>query len=243
MSYPQSYRYGLISFSPDKQSYIVLGELYDKSIKENTEQLVQLFQELNYLYPFHLVDNLPNNIEDLRYFQNKYKITSRKIPSVTNYSVFHSPRLYELSAMVPLFPQCLPLHCYNSEDVSNRIAVIAPYKDPVLRGKLAELAIENKSKLFVVLGDEQGDNKVNTATLTTRFLLKCEVPITNIVKNIYGDFPDCLLDIIEILKVMGEEHTELNIFCSCYDLKMLQQNIKLWRARDLINQKIRYFCV
>jgi hypothetical protein len=236
-------RIGLISwpvYSPkpynNKDTYLVLGEIFDKDIQNNLEILTELKKNLQYLYPFKVKKDKDKvnvyNKEDFILFRKKYKLTTtvtllnyKDSDNNTEKIVFRTPCLYDISCMEPLFPET----CFLPKDVKIsshcRIFLVLPYYDPILRGEILKQCVntaKNHYCLYLLTGNRYGKNKETTSTLMKRYLLSTGVRSENINKSKYDKFPDSILESLKILPfILNIDHyvtCDLFIACSSYDI-------------------------
>ena len=238
----RAYKVALISW-PIKnkfphQAYINLGEIYDRKLREDMTELSRFHRELSYLYPFRCVigDRITcYNIEDITYFQKKYKLTVRIRTQGTfesNTVTFRSPVLYDITNMRPIF-KTRKKPKFEQTREKKQVCVVLPYENPVLRGKLLENCLALKSDLtFMLLGDKQGRNADATSTLANRYLLTRSVDSKRMVKSREGQQPDCLLDAVAIIGMLGIEDYILAIVCSSEDITELSWTVRRWRKND-----------
>ena len=232
-------RLGLISwpvYSPipklHSDSYIILGEIYDKDIADNFDILSEFNDDLDFLYPFKVKKNDGKikvyNEQDFSYFRKKYKLTTKV--TLHNYKkkdaedqrlVFRTPCLYDISCMERLFEQKLHLYHLSEQPSTHcRVFIVLPSDDPVIRGQIIKGCIDvakNHKILFLLVGDKYGLNKETTSTLMKRYLLSSGIQSEIINKSIYGKFPDSILESLEILPFMLDiqQHLTHDIFIAC----------------------------
>lgn len=206
---------GLVSFpTNDKEKYYLnLGEIYDKNIRQDISILYELHNNLKYLCGL-IVKNknkdkvIPTNIEEIITLQMKYKLTPKIYITFLQKSdielkenvEFSRPELYDISCMVPLFPNSIPKCLYqNNESEHSKLFIILPCSDPISRGKIIENCIKTigKSKgYFLTIGNQIGNNVENSCELNRRYLMSCGVPEDSIITNNISYFtPECLRQI------------------------------------------------
>jgi hypothetical protein len=243
-----------------KDMYLILGEIYDKDIRDNLELLRDFNQNLEYLYPFKVKKNgdvvkIYNN-DDINHLRKKYKLTSTV--SLRNYQegeaeseddsddesekiVFRTPRLYDISCMEPLFPmECFTLKCVDNS-THCRVFIVLPYSDPVLRGQILKQCIfytKDHHSLFLLIGGKHGQNKETTSTLMKRYLLSSGVSSQNINKSIYDKFPDSIVESLEILPFLLDinHHVTHDLFIACASYDMCKV---MSFSRDI---KVQFIC-
>lgn len=243
-------RWALISWPINQKipqpCYLILGELYDRNIRENIAILSQFHRDLQYLYPFRFSKekNSCNNIEDIIYFQKKYSLTVKLQLVGENEGdiiTFRSPVLYDISCMVPLFDKNVRKIAYKQKN--DLICIILPYLNPVDRGKLLEEVVRYGPATFVIIGDSYGKNKDSTATLMCRYLLSCQVPINRILKVRHDKKPECILEAIEIVNAVEQDDYSLLIACRHENIQSIGKTIRTWRKNDIIeDRRITYLC-
>lgn len=243
---------GLISWPIDNNTpqnfYICLGEIYDKQIKNDPNVLSEFYRDLNYLYPFtySLVSNKCYNSEDFKAFKTKYKLTIGlkligRIPVGVKQIIFRSPVLYDLTCMVPLFIR------ERQERVSynpsrNSVFIVIPTLDPICRGKILDEVISNSPKYIIITGSVAGDNITSTTTLMCRYLQKKGIPSGIVIKSRGDKKPNCILDCLALIDIMGLNDLDISIGCSCSDITLLQKSVRVWRRLKVITKRISYYC-
>jgi len=247
----QSCRIGVISWpmvnkTPEK-GFVSLGEIYDKNIRENRHLLSLLHEELSYLYPFRCCSRdgtiLIHNMEDFDFYRNKYKLT----PCVKcigledeTTKVFHTPVLYDLDCMVPVFG------AYRRPFVadiisSNKVCIVLPYADPIARGRLIDRALESNFAMFVVVGDVCGRNRDTIATLTARCLLCRGATSESIIKYKDNKIPQCILSVIALLRLIDVYDTcQISIACLIEDMNIVSRAIRSWKSVKTIEKSRRF---
>lgn len=236
-------RWALIAFpcKGKKDRYLVLGELYDESLKKDNNKLLEFRKDLQFLYPFKYSFKKRKcySNEDLESFRKKYKLTSR-IVSVGFFEdnsslTFRTPVLYDLTCQVRIFLTNFLRPVYKQKNDS--ICMILPYQDPIQRGKLLYDAVVYGPMFFAVTGDKQGENLDTTGTLMSRYLQSCGVPQDRIIKIPNNDVPDCILEGIEIVNLAVTDSYTLFLSCIKEDISSLCR----WKRRYLHGSDIRFF--
>jgi len=244
-------RWALISWPIEQktpyQLYLILGELYDKNIREDITILSQFYRDLQYLYPFRYSqkENSCYNAEDIICLQKKYGLTVKiQLVGETEQKIvtFRSPVLYDISCMVPLFEKRGKKMLYKQKN--DIICIVIPYLNPVYRGKLLEEAVKYGPSTFVLIGDTYGKNKDSTATLMARYLLSCQVPSDRILKIRDDKKPECILEAIEIINMTEPDPDyQLIIACRHENIQEISRTIRIWRKQGIIeDRKITYLC-
>ena len=235
-------RIGLISWpigylTPRKHSdtYIKLGEIYDKKIK-NKKSLFEFHNNLRYLYPFKASKNgdkvTIHNVEDFTVFRLRYKLTFQT--SLFNYTSdsdsdyesdevikFKSPCLYDLSCMTPLFKEKVKKTLIPSNDSDHcRVFIVTPYNNPIIRGRILDSCIsliKNHNYLFILIGDRYGNNKESSSNLMSRYLSSRGSNKDNIFKNDFDQFPDSIVESAVFLSVIINtiRHITFDVFFAC----------------------------
>lgn len=240
-------RWALISWPIEEPNpnnlYLILGEFYDK---KNISILSEFYRDLQYLYPFRFSvrENICYNTEDISCLQKKYHLTVkyRLIGSTTkNILTLRTPILYDISCMVPLFPQKKPKISYKQKN--DTVCIVLPYSNPIHRGKLLEEVVNYGSMTFAVVGDIYGENRDSTATLATRYLLTRSVPPDRILKINESRKPECILEAIEIVN-MSSVDTDYDIVIACRhdNIQEISKTIRYWRRKDILDRKVSYLC-
>jgi len=141
-------RLGLISKPCDdsQDCFLNLGEVFDKTIRGDVNTLYELHKNMRYFCPFEAEVNgrdvRPDNMEEIITFQTRYKLT-KKIwinGKIKNGTVkFRTPQLFDVSCMVPLFPDVIPhAVCPKGNTSPNRMFLLFPYSNPITRGEIVE---------------------------------------------------------------------------------------------------------
>ena len=220
----------IVSFSFDRKYYVVLGKIPDDA------NLEDIRGDLRYLYPFRIFSEKENvileNIEDFLYFRKKYKLFQDIIISKKFYGrkSFHKPTICNYYGK--------KVHSDFLTSTVKRTCILAPYVNPVLRGKLVDLAISYGFSLYVPTGENQDENSIDTSTLYTRYLLCRGIPITNIIKGPKekGEF-----SVLEALESINDE--VIYIACSSEDIGDIRASIRLWKKNKLIKDiRFHFIC-
>jgi hypothetical protein len=247
---------GLISKPKDhtQNCFLNLGEIFDRSIRQDVNILYELHKNLRYLCAFKAKiegkDIIPDNIEEISTLQNRYKLT-RKIwvkGQVQNGAMkFLSPELYDLSCMVPLFPNKISRSiCPKGNEMPLRMFVLFPYTDPIVRGEIVNncFSVLGKYKAcFYTIGGLQGHNTRATCDLSRRYLLTCGVEDDNISCIQYDEFPDCILEVLNMIKFILPE-TEMQVFIAVQreDMNRVMDYIRLANKLGIIDRKLCMIC-
>lgn len=231
-----------------KDIFINLGEIYDENVRNDTKLLYELHVNLKYLYPFKIKNGIPYNIEDFKPYQEKYKLSCININMKLKNEVYHTPCLYDLSCMKPLFFYDYRFLPTIPSFGTPKIFIILPYSCPIIRGNILDTCIRlsNQNSLYVLSGDKYENNKNTTSTLSSRYLRKRGISMKSIIKNLYNNFPTALLDIFEILNLLVPDYKDYQLFISCYskDIYRLMMFIKIRNIKKLLNltSNIQYIC-
>ena len=263
--YKVTRRIGLISWpvsfsvpKVDTDTFLNLGEIYDKDIYNDSNILKEFNNDLQFLYPFK-VKKVNNNFkiyneEDFHCFRKKYKL--RLTTTLHNYKnlakeeydnriAFVSPRLYDISDMKPLFEH--PFDLYNQTNISThcRVFIVLPHIDPIIRGKILHECIQYIKKnnfMFILIGDQYGKNKETTSTLMKRYLLSCGIESEKINKSVCDIFPNSIVESMELLPFFLDITKNLtnDIFIGCPSYKMY--TVMSFIQDSKIGAKIQYLC-
>jgi hypothetical protein len=232
-------------------TYIILGEIYDKDIVNNLDVLTEFNNDLRFLYPFKAKKKGDKikiyNEEDFVFFRKKYKLTSNVI--LHNYSksekirlVFRTPCLFDISCLERLFKNEISL--YKQPEISlvyKRVFIVLPNNNPVIRGKqLNECIYSSKecNSLFIVVGDKHGLNRDTTSTLMKRYLLSLGVYSNNINKSIKDKFPESILESLELIKFISKDI----IFISCQSCNIQKIMSFIRDSKIPKDVKIQFIC-
>lgn len=228
-----------------KDGYINLGEIYDKNIKNNKSILQKMNKELSYMYPFRCKIRPKitcSNIEDFRYFQREYRLTSKlKIEGkfTKNNITFRSPILYDITCMVPVFRKQTRFK-YIQTTQKRHVCILPTCKNPIIRGKLVERCMELHSDIFFILsGPKMGKNKDTCSTLYSRYLLSCSVQKKNIMKNIEGD----IIDGLDLVELIGIDDSAITIVCTSDDIYNLSVSVREWKQEKKFTLPITYLVI
>ena len=247
---------GLISKPKDctHDCFLNLGEIFDRSIREDINTLYELHKNLRYLCAFKAKikgkDAIPDNIEEISVIQNRYKMT-RKIWIKGNLQKgtmkFLSPELYDLSCMVPLFPNKIYRSiCPKSNNLPLCMFILLPYTDPIVRGEIIDscFSVLGKYKaFFYIIGEIQGQNTRSTCDLSRRYLLTCGVEDNNISRNQCDKFPDCILEALNIIKFILPD-TEMKVFIAVQreDMNRVMDHIRDINKLGILDHKLYMIC-
>jgi hypothetical protein len=245
---------GLISFCIDSSQncFLNLGEIFDKDIRENKNTLYEIHTNMKYMCPFKVViedgNITPDNMEEIAIIQERYKLT-RKISMIgkCKSKKFRSPKLYDISCMVPLFPTKAPRLRYSPSNATPiRMIILFPYNDPVLRGEIIDACFSfsvEKQTFFYVIGTVQGCNLASTCELTRRYLLTCGVKNNDITTSYYDIFPDCILEALDMIDfILPCKNIELIIAVSKKDMSKVMRKIRLWNSEGKLKKKVQLIC-
>lgn len=160
-------RYGLISQPKNYTGfYILFAEIYNRDFKSDINALFSFFKELRFLGSFKAkIDWETKKIisdidEDINFYKEKFKLMPVfKIIIVNNnknrpiYALFNNPVLYDISCMVPIFARQIPKPIYTCSQIK-KIAIIFPYRNPVIRGSILENIIQSGPEVFIFFGEK-----------------------------------------------------------------------------------------
>lgn len=182
-----SCRIGLLAKCKDHEFSIVLGELFDKTIKNSNDILYDLHKQLVYLCNFYGKISgkkiVPDNREDLSIYQKRYKITnSYKIigPSVNGEWRFIRPELYDLDCMVTLFPDIISKSIYTPTSIDSTYVILLADKDPLVRGSMIDRCLDISNGKYMKFHIFDMDPLKTTCILTKRYLLAKGIKDVNI---------------------------------------------------------------
>ena len=249
-------RIGLVSYSVPNSCNLIIGEIYDKDIRNNFSILTEMSNNLHFLYPFK-VKKVNNQIkiyneDDFLYFRKKYKLTS----TITLHNgklqdndciVFKSPHLYNISKWKSISHSREILYKQPTNLSSNcRIFIVLPHKNPIIRGKILNQCIDmtkEHTPLYLLIGDKYGHNKETTSTLMKRYLLLSGVKSDNINKSICDKFPDSLIEAFEILPLMlNLSQFDLFIACSSDDICEVMSFVRDTQVGKKMCKKMQFIC-
>lgn len=248
-----SCKIGLISLPRDQTlDTLILGEIFDKNIRNNIQTLYEFHKNLRYLSSFRvIVKNKQinvDNIEDIIVFQNKYKLTRKittKNPLKDGIIKYSPPMLYDIDCMVPLFHNTLYKHIYHIPNTKFiRVFILLPIIDPIVRGEIIDNCIDyckGFHAYFLTIGNKYGLNSKNTSNITRRNLLSYKIPDSNIFINHYYEYPDCIIESIKIVDNICKPH-EIYIGVNRERISEVLTFIKLIRNLGLCNIKIKFIC-
>lgn len=234
--------------------FLNLGEIFDRSIREDVKILYELHKNLQYLCHFNVdingKDITPDNIEELSNIQNRYKLTKKfwiKGQVENGVMKFFSPELYDLSCMVPLFPDKISRSIYTkSNQIPLHVFILFPYSDPIIRGKIIDncFSINNNKSFFYVIGGLHGKNTIPTCDLSKRYLLECGVKDDDIICNEYHNFSDCILEALNMIKFIIPENIQMKVIVLVQreDMSRVMNHIIIANKLKIINSKLSIIC-
>jgi hypothetical protein len=256
-----SCRLGLISWpvycnTPKLQTdtYIILGEIYDKDIVNNLDILTEFNDDLQFLYPFKAKKEGDRikiyNEEDFVFFRKKYKLTCNVILHNYNESektrlVFRTPCLFDITCLERLFKNEIRL--YKQPEISlihKKVFIVIPNDNPVTRGKQLNECISSSNghnSLFILVGDKYGLNRDTTSTLMKRYLLSFGVYSNNINKSIKEKFPESILESLELIKFISND-IKHDIFISCQSSNICKIMSFIRDSKIPKDIKIQFIC-
>lgn len=244
-------RWALISWPIEESApnnlYLILGEFYNREIRDDISVLSEFYRDLQYFYPFRFSvgKNICYNFEDIFSLQKKYGLTAKSQlvgQPTKKVLTMRTPVLYDITCMVPLFPKRKRKISYKQKN--DEVCIILPYSNPVHRGKLLEDAVNHGPSTFVVIGNIRGQNRDSIATLASRYLLTCGVPQDRIIKMCENKQPECILEAIEVVNMsMVDSDYDIAIACRHDNIQEISKTIRYWRRTDiLVDRKISYLC-
>ena len=251
-----SCKIGLVSIPCDNMLdiFVNLGEVFDKTFREDVSKLYELHVNLRYICSFiAVVDGntvIPYNIEEITTLQTRYKLT-RKIwisgaPKKKKIK-FRAPQLYDISCMVPLFVDTIPRTVYiKGTELPIFMFILFPCTDPVIRGELVDTCMNvagTNRACFYTLGGKHGKNIENMCDLSKRYLLSCGVEDDDIYGNTYDEFPDCILESLNMIGFsMPDAVMKVFIAVQREDMGQTLGYIRLSKRLEIIDKNIRLLC-
>lgn len=252
---------GLISISHDygNDCFLNLGEVCDKTIKKDIHKMFELHKHLKYMCHFKAKikdsDPEPDNLEEICSIQDRYKLTRKIIlhctlPEIEEIVRFSRPELYDISCMVPLFSLNSSVSCDktfpNGNESPTRVFIVFPYNDPITRGEMIDSCInicEKRNIYFYALGKLYGRNKLTTADLNKRYLLSIGVKPENVLTSQNDDFPDCIMDIINMVDLFLQNSiVEIWIVVARDDMNQILRHIRLLKQNSELKRKVYLLC-
>jgi hypothetical protein len=235
---------------PRKNYLLFLGEIKEKDPK----LLYDLHKDLRFLCKFNaeIVGSsiLPDNPEEILAFQKKYNIEPKF--SVTGLVEEKSikllaPELYDITCMVPLFPDTVMRSVKPICDSKSKVFFIFPRcNDPFTRGKIIDTCFEaaaEREMFFYLIGYIYGINKIKTSNLTKRYLLSCGVEDKNIVCDGEDQGHDWLFEAINMIKfITPDEDPEILIAVDRESIYVFMNYISFEKASGRIDKKVRIIC-
>jgi len=247
---------GLISFPVNSQKYyfLNLGEIYDKNVRRSPSLLYEFHKNLQYFCEFTATIDaskvFPDNIEEIKFFQRKYKLTPKIFLSDVENEFyekmeFSAPQLYDMSCMVPLFSEKISKCVYvDNKATQTKLFIILPYTDPILRGKIIKNCLKSvvdTKGYFLTIGNKKGMNRVNSCELDMRYLLSCGVPEKYIMMNEYEEFPDFIAESLNIANMIFYPDTVF-IGVSTEEVGKILSCVRILRKEGDIIDKLFFIC-
>ena len=236
---------------------ICLGEYFGN--KTDIKHLMELHDNLQYLYPFRgrIIKSdktrlwvEPTNKEDFAAIQEQYQLTKSCVMENTpvhapNILSFSSPELYDISCGVPLFdytPRRKKIYISRGDEVKT-IFVLAPYDDPILRGKLIDKCVEVSAtcgggSAFVTFRKFFGGDRVSSGTLSLRYLMKIGVSKEDVFSMEEPEFPRCVDEVLSTLPLMFGEDIVIYFALSVDDMSRYSRLCRERRG----GLETRYLC-
>lgn len=246
---------GIVSFPVgyEHDCFLNLGEIYDKNLRQDVNKLYEFHKNLQYFCGFlaNTTESnkvVPNNIEEIKILQRIYKLTpkiflNKKIKEEE--IEFTTPQMYDISCMVPLFPDPIP-RCIYTKNKTNRskLFIIPPYVDPVMRGRIIMKCIESIGDTlgyFLTIGKSKGNNKQNSCELNRDYLMSCNVPEECIAMNENDEFPDYIPESVNIGNMIFQPD-EICIGVDKEDIGEFLNCIRFLRKDGKIEEKVFFIC-
>jgi hypothetical protein len=248
-------RFGLIAKSrdPRKNYFVFLGEIKE----ENEDRLYDLHKELRFLCNFNatisldLINVVPDNIEEILAFQNKYNI-DKKISFAgivdEKFIRLSSPQLYDISCMIPLFSDADKRSIKpNGKSYPGIFFILPACEDPFIRGKIIDNcfdAANGREISFYLLGEKYMLNKIKTCELSRRYLLSCGLEDKNIVCSDQGNNKEgWLVEAIDMIKfITGDGNEEIVIAVNRESVNLFMNYIRSEKSFNRITKKVRIIC-
>lgn len=242
--------------------YLLLGEIFDKSILSDKTTLFEFHQSTKFTYPFSVtVSNNCKNIElfnlaDICIYQQKYKLTKsirfNKRLSDGKYRLDH-PMVYDISCYKPLFNHAIERPLYNfsyKNSVEKYIFIILPCNDPMIRGEIINNCIEATRAtdyrgpvfpIFYLLGGIKSPNTKSLCSITRKYLISIGIEVEYIYTDKNDIFPLCINNAISNISELFKYET-YKIFI-CLSNKIIQKSLVHIRKkyRNSIHN-IRFIC-
>lgn len=247
---------GLIAKPRDdtQDCFLNLGEVFDKTIRGDVNILYEFHKNLRYLCPFKAEidgrDGRPDNIEEIMAFQSRYKLT-RKIwlnGKTENGTIkFLTPQLFDISCMVPLFQDIISRTVYpKGRNFPAKMFILFPYSDPFVRGEIIDsclTVVKDYKVYFYVMGEKKGMNSMITSDLNRRYLLSCGVEDNNIVRNQYDEFPDCIMEALNMINLLLP-YVKMKTLLALKreDMNQVMTHIRMANSLGMIDCKFELIC-
>ena len=127
-----------------------------------------------------------------------------------------------------------------------RMFILFPYTDPIVRGEIVDncfSVLGEYKACFYTIGGLQGQNTRATCDLSKRYLLTCGVEDDNISRNEYDNFPDCILEALNMIKFIFPD-TEMQVFIAVQreDMRRVMDHIRLVNKLGMIDRKLYMIC-
>jgi hypothetical protein len=233
----------VISISFDREFFLVIGRLQPDV---SNDKLEELHRDLRYLYPFRVFSEgekiTYENIEDFSYLRKKHNLVGDIVLSKKFYGKksFHKPILYNYVSGV--LERSVSPNAIANVSIKPRTCILIPYTDPVLRARLANIAIKQGFSLYVTTGEVQGDNTVSTATLYTRYLLSRCIPITDIIKVPLDTGLYSIVEALDKLERLNKMNNSIYIACSSQDICNARKMIRTWKRNNVV-EKVKFYFI
>jgi hypothetical protein len=236
-------RIGLVSYCKDHDFALILGELFDKNIRDNINMLYELHKALVYSSNFYAKISgtkvITDNTDDLCIYQRQYKITNNILVYGTGIDGewrFSKPCLYDLDCMIFLFNDTIQSPRYNPVINDTITYILVAEKNPLIRGTLVEecfrIADGKQIKFYIV--DDVSSN-INSCVLTKRYLMS--QGITDVSTIADHSIFDNIFDIIQ-----DTSDTKIYIIVNSERVQSIARYIRLKRSITQFDTKIVYVC-
>lgn len=226
-------RLGVISFQFGKDNFIIIGEIFDKTIID-LNYILNIYKDLFYFCPFKCFyekNKIKTTIEDdLTYLRKKYRLTHNIVSKnkFKNGSSFYSPILFDISNNKRIYKRQIINISYESP--CDSIGIILPILNPMERGNVIDQVLLSKPKNILVSNNQnQTHNQDSISIKSFRYLRKREYPKNSIIKNFSSNIHD-ILDILDL----SFQKKDIIIGCD-YETMIGLRN-------EILDRKVTYRC-